>query len=124
MTYRKKTTVTQASNDGRSFALKSHPGEVKTGDTKPSYLDEAVAPHNRESEVTTSILQQKLSCPACGNSTIHAEFPDQYECWIKCSDCRFFMGMSYADWHSMENSPNLNEKIKKMANRKGLVLVS
>jgi hypothetical protein len=27
------------------------------------------------------------------------------------------MGMSNADWHRMENSPNINEKIKKMAKK-------
>jgi hypothetical protein len=27
------------------------------------------------------------------------------------------MGMSKDEWHSMENSPNLNEKIKKMARK-------
>jgi uncharacterized protein (DUF983 family) len=59
----------------------------------------------------------KLTCPKCGKSTLHAEFPDHYEAWIKCSSCGFFMGMSNDEWHSMENSPNLNEKIKKKAKK-------
>ncbi|HWS22096.1 MAG TPA: hypothetical protein VN227_05615 [Methanoregula sp.] len=80
-----------------------------------------VVPHNRESIVTTSIRQEKLTCPQCGEPTLHAEFPDQFEAWIKCSSCDFFMGMSNADWHRMENSPNINEKIKKMAWKKDLV---
>jgi ribosomal protein S27AE len=78
-------------------------------------------PHDRESEVTTSIRQQKLICPRCGESTLHAEFPDHYEAWIKCSSCDFFMGMSNDDWHRMENSPNINEKIKKMAWKKDIL---
>jgi ribosomal protein S27AE len=80
-----------------------------------------VVPHNRESIVTTSIRQEKLTCPRCGEPTLHAEFPDQFEAWIKCSSCDFFMGMSNDDWHRMENSPNINEKIKKMAWKKDLV---
>jgi hypothetical protein len=31
------------------------------------------------------------------------------------------MGMSNEEWHRMESSPNLGEKIKKMAMKKGLV---
>ena len=31
------------------------------------------------------------------------------------------MGMSNDDWHRMENSPNINEKIKKMAWKKELL---
>jgi hypothetical protein len=31
--------------------------------------------------------------------------------------CGFLWGMSKDEWHSMENSPNLNEKIKKMAKK-------
>jgi len=74
-------------------------------------------PHYEHKDVTTSIRQEKLVCPQCGEHTLHAEFPDQFEAWLKCSSCDFFMGMSNADWHRMENSPNINEKIKKMAKK-------
>ncbi|WP_321508384.1 hypothetical protein [uncultured Methanoregula sp.] len=57
-------------------------------------------------------------CPHCGKSTLRTEFPDQYEVWLRCSSCNFFMGMSHEDWHRMENSHNINEKIHKMAKTK------
>jgi ribosomal protein S27AE len=117
----KKVTVTQAMNDGRFFAEQIASGDLKTVEYKPGYTDSAIVPHDRTSTVDTSILQVKLTCPKCGKSTLHAEFPDKYECWIKCSSCGFFMGMSYDEWHHMENSPNLNSKIKKMAIIKELV---
>jgi ribosomal protein S27AE len=88
---------------------------------QPASGSAKVVPHNRDSTVTTSIRQEKLTCPRCGESTLHAEFPDQFEAWIKCSSCDFFMGMSNDEWHRMENSPNINEKIKKMAWKKDLV---
>ena len=75
-------------------------------------------PHNMDSIVTTSTLREKLKCPKCGKSTLHAEFPDQYEAWTKCSSCNFFMGMGKDDWHRIVNSHNINEKIKKMAFKK------
>lgn len=53
----------------------------------------------------------------CGKSTLNVEFPDQYEVWLKCSSCDFFMGMSNDEWHHMKNSPNINEKIYKMAKK-------
>ncbi len=62
-----------------------------------------------------------VPCPRCGKITLRAEFPDQYETWIKCSSCSFFLGMSHDDWHRMENSPNISEKIKKMAVTKGIL---
>ena len=94
--------------------LSKDPG-VKT----PSVSGKAKAvPHYEHKDVTISIRQEKLTCPRCGESTVHAEFPDQFEAWIKCSSCGFFMGMSNDDWHRMENSPNINEKIKKMAKKK------
>ena len=99
-------------------------GEVLTGDHKPVSDDvkaAPVAPHNMDSEVTTSIFQVKLRCPDCGKSTLRAEFPDQYEAWTKCSSCGFFMGMSNDDWHRMENSHNINEKIKRMAIKQELL---
>jgi ribosomal protein S27AE len=94
--------------------LSKDPG-VKT----PQVPGEAKAvPHYQHKDVTTSIRQEKLVCPRCGEPTLHAEFPDQFEAWVKCSSCDFFMGMSNDDWHRMENSPNINEKIKKMAKKK------
>ncbi|WAI00226.1 hypothetical protein [Methanogenium organophilum] len=54
-------------------------------------------------------------CPKCGKDELHAEEPDEYEIWLKCRSCDFFMGMSKDDWHRMENSPNVNHKIKKHA---------
>ncbi|MGA2917997.1 hypothetical protein [Methanoregula sp.] len=119
----KKVTVTRAMNDGRLFAAHPASDDVKANDQKSGYTDSMVVPHDRVSEVDTSILQVKLTCPRCGESTLHAEFPDHYECWIKCSSCGFFMGMSNDEWHRMENSPNVNEKIKKMARKKELLNV-
>jgi predicted RNA-binding Zn-ribbon protein involved in translation (DUF1610 family) len=80
-----------------------------------------IEPHDRESEVTTSVSQVTLTCPRCGKSSLRAEFPDHYEAWIKCSSCGFFMGMSNEEWHRMENSPNLIKNIKKMAVEKKLL---
>jgi predicted RNA-binding Zn-ribbon protein involved in translation (DUF1610 family) len=83
--------------------------------------DQPVVEHDMDSDVTTSMNQMKLTCPRCGESTVRAEIPDKYETWIKCSSCHFFMGMSNSDWHRMKNSPNINEKIKKMAIKKELL---
>lgn len=118
MTASKKVTVTQAANDARLFVAHPGPDAGPAAEYTPGYTEKTIVPHDRLSEVDTSILQQKLTCPKCGKSTLHAEFPDHYEAWVKCSSCHFFMGMSNADWHRMENSPNLNEKIKKMADKK------
>jgi len=90
---------------------------VKTSDSKTVSGDSKVYPQARDSGVTTSVYQEKLTCPRCGKSTLHAEFPDHYEAWIKCLSCGFFMGMSNDEWHSMENSPNIDEKIKRMAKK-------
>lgn len=90
-------------------------------DNEPVPGEGKIEPHDRENEVTTSVSQEKLTCPRCGKSTLRAEFPDHYEAWIKCSSCGFFMGMSNEEWHRMENSPNLIRTIKKMAIEKKLL---
>ncbi|HUU76019.1 MAG TPA: hypothetical protein VMW63_08015 [Methanoregulaceae archaeon] len=63
-------------------------------------------------------MDKTFTCPGCGKPTLHAEFPDQYEVWLKCPSCAFFLGMSHDEWHRMQNSPNINEKIRKMAEKK------
>jgi ribosomal protein S27AE len=65
--------------------------------------------------MTTEHPGRILTCPKCGKPTLAAEFPDQYEVWFKCSSCNYFLGMSHDDWHRIQNSPNLHEKIQKMA---------
>jgi hypothetical protein len=95
--------------------------DIKTVDQEPGSGEGKIEPHDRESEVTTSISNEKLICPQCGKPAIHIEFPDHYEAWTKCSECGFFMGMSNEEWHRMENSENINEKIKKMAIKRDLV---
>jgi hypothetical protein len=77
-------------------------------------VNETNAPHTPPSKA-----HMNLVCPQCGKATLCAEFPDQYETWIKCSSCGFFMGMSHDEWHKMENSPNISEKIRKMAGKQG-----
>jgi hypothetical protein len=62
-------------------------------------------------------MTKNLSCPKCGKSTLNVESPDQYEVWLKCPSCNFFLGMSKDEWHRIENSPNINEKIHKMAKK-------
>jgi len=110
-----KTEYTEANLTAQNMTR--DPG-VKAQDVS---ADAKVVPHSMNREVTTSIRQEKLKCPQCGESTLHAEFPDQFEAWVKCSSCDFFMGMSNDDWHRMKNSPNINEKIKKMAWKKDLI---
>ncbi len=95
-------------------------GGGKTDNSKPVSEDPPVEEHDMDRDVTTSVNLVKLTCPKCGKSTLRVEFPDKYEAWVKCP-CGFFMGMSNSDWHKMENSPNLNVKIKKMAIKKGIV---
>ena len=115
-----KSLARIARGDG-SVAPHQVSGDAKTGDYEPVSGGGKVEPHDRESEVTTSITQQKLICPRCGKPALHAEFPDHYEAWTKCSECGFFMGMSNEEWHRMESSPNINQKIKKMAMKKDLL---
>ena len=98
-----------------------NPAIRKRVHNKPVSRDEKGEPNNMDEDVTTSSSQEKLTCPQCGKSTLRVEFPDQYEAWTKCSSCGFFMGMSKADWHRMQNSPNVVEKIKKMAKKKELL---
>lgn len=113
MTDKEKTRARIARGDGSVHAHIESDDEDKRGTP--------VEPHNRTSEVTTSITGEKLICPQCGKRTIHAEFPDQYEAWVKCSECGFFMGMNDRKWHLMENSPNISQKIKKMAIERELI---
>lgn len=94
---------------------------AKTDEPGPVPGEGKIEPHDRESEVTTSVSQEILTCPRCGKPTLRAEFPDHYEAWIKCSSCDFFMGMSNEEWHRMEHSPNLIRTIKKMAAGKKLL---
>ena len=115
-----KSLARIARGDG-SVAPRQVPDDAKSGDHEPVSGGGKVEPHDRESEVTTSITRQKLICPRCGKPALHAEFPDHYEAWTKCSECGFFMGMSNEEWHRMESSSNINQKIKKMAINKELV---
>ena len=96
-------------------------GETPPVDTGRVHGEGKMIPHDRESKVETSIYAEKLVCPQCGKTTLHAEFPDHYEAWTKCSNCGFFMGMSNEEWHRMESSHNLSEKILKMALKKELL---
>ena len=122
MTDKLKVKARIARGDG---SVAPHTGScTKTennGDYKPGCSGGKTVPHDRESQVTTSITGEDLICPCCGKPDIHAEFPDHYEAWIKCSSCGFFMGMSNEEWHRMESSPNINGTIKKMAILKELV---
>ena len=120
MTDKLKVQARIARGDG-SVAPHHVSDSAKARDLEPDSGGGKIEPHDRESEVTSSINQVKLVCPQCGKSTLHAEFPDHYEAWTKCSECGFFMGMSYEDWRHMENSHNINEKIKKMAIKRDLV---
>ena len=120
MTDKLKVQARIARGDG-SVAPHHRSEDAKTGDHEPVPGEGKIEPHDRESEVTTSVSQEILICPQCGKPTLHAEFPDHYEAWTKCSECGFFMGMSNEEWHRMENSPNLIRKIKKMAIKRALV---
>jgi predicted RNA-binding Zn-ribbon protein involved in translation (DUF1610 family) len=120
MTDKLKTRARLDRGDGSVIVHVVSDDADKSG-RKPVSGEVPVEPHDRESEVTTAITNEKLVCPQCGKLTVHAEFPDHYEAWVKCSSCGFFMGMSNADWHSMENSPNISHKIKKMAIKRDLV---
>ena len=120
MVNKEKSLARIARGDG-SVVPHPVPDDEKTSNREPASDGGMVEPHDRESEVTTSITQEKLICPRCGEPALHIEFPDHYEAWTKCSECGFFMGMSNEEWHRMESSPNLNEKIKKMALKKELV---
>lgn len=122
MTDKLKVQARIARGDG-SVAPHQVSDDAKTTGHKPVPGEGKVKPHDRESEVTTSIKGMTLVCPHCGKSTLHAEFPDHYEAWTKCSECGFFMGMSNEEWHRMENSANISEKIKKMAIKRDLVKV-
>ncbi len=120
MTHTTKGLSAQSAHDGYVAAHKKQ-GDPEPGVNKPVSRDEKGEPNNMDEDVTTSAGLEKLTCPQCGKPTLRVEFPDQYEAWTKCSSCGFFMGMSKADWHRMQNSPNVVEKIKKMAKKKDLL---
>ncbi len=122
MTDKLKTRARIARGDGSVVEHIVSDDATKSG-KKPVSGASPVDPHDRESEVTKMITDEKLVCPQCGKLTVHVEFPDHYEAWVKCSSCGFFMGMNNRLWHNMENSPNLNHKIKKMAIKRELVKV-
>jgi len=92
----------------------------KSVDLKTGSDDLKNVPHNMDSTVTSSVTNKKLICPQCGKPTLYVEFQDQYEAWTKCSSCKFFIGMGKDDWYRMENSPNIDEKLRKMAIKMGL----
>jgi hypothetical protein len=115
-----KSLARIARGDG-SVVPRQEPDGAKTGGREPASYGGKVEPHDRESEVSASITQEKLICPRCGKPALHAEFPDHYEAWTKCSECGFFMGMSNEECHRMESSSNINQKIKKMAIARELV---
>lgn len=58
--------------------------------------------------------EQEIECPKCKKRSVFVEHPDEYEVWLKCKECDFFLGMSADDWHRIHNSPNLDSKIRKM----------
>ena len=123
MTDKLKTQARIARGDGSVIVHTVNDDGEKSG-RKPVSGDFPVDPHDRESTVSRQIDDKKLICPQCGKASLRAEFPDHYEAWTKCPECGFFMGMSNEEWHRMENSPNLNDKIKKMAIKKELVKTS
>ncbi len=123
MTNEMKGGATVIVDDGHMIANPTF-GPKKPDLQRLGPADKKTIPHNMDSDVTTTPLMEKLKCPQCGKSTLHAEFPDQYEVWAKCSSCNFFMGMGVDEWHRMENSPNMNEKLKKMARKKELIGLS
>jgi len=59
------------------------------------------------------MTENAIECPKCGKKSLHAEYPDEYEVWLKCSECDYFRGMSKDDWHKLKNSPNLEKKLQK-----------
>jgi len=122
MTDKLKVQERIARGDG-SVAPHHGSADAKNCDPKPVPGEGKIEPHDRETKVTVSIKGKTLVCPQCGKPALYAEFPDHYEAWIKCSECDFFMGMSNEEWHRMENSENISEKIKKMAIKRDLVKV-
>lgn len=62
MTDKLKVQVRIARGDG-SVAPHHESDDAKTGDHDPDTGEGTVEPHDRESEVTTSINQQKRICP-------------------------------------------------------------
>lgn len=61
--------------------------------------------------------EKEIECPKCKKRTVVIEHPDEYEVWLKCTECDLFLGLSADDWHRIHNSPNLDEKVRKMYNK-------
>ncbi len=91
--------------------------EEKTDIHKSGTGDSKIGSHTAGGDGTKARVD--YTCPQCGKTSLHTEFPDQYETWVKCQSCGFFMGMSHDDWHRIANSPNINEKIRRMAGKQG-----
>ena len=60
------------------------------------------------------MTEKNIECPKCGKRSVVVENPDEYEVWLKCTECDYFQGMSADDWHRIHNSPNLDSKVRKM----------
>jgi hypothetical protein len=61
-----------------------------------------------------SMDRRDLQCPQCGEPTIEIQTPSDNEIWIKCGTCNLFIGLSEEEWHKIQNSPNLEEKIRRL----------
>ena len=54
-----------------------------------------------------------IECPKCGKNALSVEHPDEYEVWLKCSECDYFRAMSKDEWRKLANSPNRDETLHK-----------
>jgi ribosomal protein L37AE/L43A len=83
---------------------------------------ENTGPVGPESEPALTVRGVRLVCPCCGKTTLHREFTDHREIWIKCISCGFFMTVSDDEWLFMEQSADINDTIRKTAVMKELVV--
>ena len=74
--------------------------------------------YSRGGNFARDLMTTTSTFPDSGKPMLTAKFADKFKVWLKCSSCGFFMGMSDDDWHHMVNSPNINQKIRKMAGKK------